>query len=773
MRYKFSDLVDIVGFQKTMQSLYAVTGIPHGLSDAQGRILFSVGWQDFCINRIREKPGTDCPCRQSFRFVRELRGDPFCVGYRCVNGLLCYASPVMVENRQVAGVFVGQLLHEPLDEDIFRGQALEIGFDEGGYLEALHKVPVISEVQVRDFMGLLVQIAQGLAEKGLESQRLLKNTPPLDGSARLSRKSRGELESQINQGKADLAEAKKAFIDEIVVHERVVEDLKQLNAELRTSQEQTALMLHSVQMASGSLELNQVLERIAEMLASATGMPHCGIYLMDDDQNVLVRHAGTKSLSVTQLALMKNLPFDPAQFPLVQEALDKKKSIICQDAITDARVNHQILPPLDIRSMLVVPIQMSDRVLGVALNYTLGESHTFTKEDVELASGVANSVALAVENARLYGEIRQRLAESQGIQRVTTSLLRKMSLPEVLEIICNEALNLTDATGSAVLLLESDGWLRVTSAAAGGALSALDRLPIDGSLAGQAARTGELVLVNEVSSLKLDYLRDLDIKTLIAAPLKVESTIIGVLDVINKVGGFTKDDARIISLFADQAAIVIDHTQLHQKVEQMVIMEERQRLARELHDSVTQALYSANLYAEAARRSLSAGKKAVALENLQKLREMTREAMLDMRSLVFELHPLVLEKEGLLAALQTRLAAVEGRSGLKTEIRVEGEGQLPITIEKELYRIAQEGLNNVIKHAKAKSVRIGLKYGDQSVCMELWDDGTGFDLEAASASGGMGLPGIEERVNKIGGTLTLESSPGEGTRLSVMVPLVR
>ena len=108
-------------------------------------------------------------------------------------------------------------------------------------------------------------------------------------------------------------------------------------------------------------------------------------------------------------------------------------------------VNYQILPPMDIRTMLVVPIRLSGRVLGMALNYTLGEKYVITQEEVELASGVANSVALAVENARLYGETRQRLAESQGVQRVTTSLLRKNSLKEVLEIICNEALNLTDA----------------------------------------------------------------------------------------------------------------------------------------------------------------------------------------------------------------------------------------------------------------------------------------------------------------------------------------
>jgi signal transduction histidine kinase len=566
-----------------------------------------------------------------------------------------------------------------------------------------------------------------------------------------------------------LAEAKQALIDEIVIHERVVDDLKSSNAELRKSEDRTALILHSVQMANGSLELNEVLERIAEMLAIATGMPHCGIYLIDEEKNFLVRRAGTSSLNQAQLEMTRHLQFDPTQFPLIQEALDNKQPIICQDARSDQRVNHAILPKMDFRSMLVIPIRLSGRVLGIALNYTLGETKSITKEDVDLASGVANSVALAVENARLYGETRQRLAESQGVQRVTTSLLRKNNLRDLLEIICNEALNLTDATGSAVLLLEEKDLLQVTSAV-GEILSSLDKLPVNSSLAGQALLSGEAVIFNDIGIFDLDYLHNLGINSLLASPLKVESKIIGVLDVINKVGGFTKDDLRIISLFADQAALVIDQTQLHQQVEKMAVMEERQRLAREMHDSVTQALYSVNLYAEAARMALAAGKSDVSMENLKKLREMTRDALLEMRLLIFELRPSILEHEGVVSALQARLSAVEDRSGLKTEIRVEGERRLPIFIEEELYRIAQEGLNNAVKHANARNVKIKLKYTQKNVTLELWDDGVGFDKETARGSGGMGLHGIEERVRKVDGTLEIESAPGKGTTLRIIVP---
>jgi signal transduction histidine kinase len=156
--------------------------------------------------------------------------------------------------------------------------------------------------------------------------------------------------------------------------------------------------------------------------------------------------------------------------------------------------------------------------------------------------------------------------------------------------------------------------------------------------------------------------------------------------------------------------------------------------------------------------------------NLKEVRNMAREAMYDMRLLVFELRPFMLEKEGLVPVLRARLAAVENRSGLRTEVLVEGERRLPIAIEEELYRIAQEGLNNVVKHAKAKSVRIHIQYEDESTSLEVIDDGLGFNTQTADQSGGFGLQGIKERVQHLRGSLEIESAPMKGTRLNVRVP---
>jgi signal transduction histidine kinase len=140
-----------------------------------------------------------------------------------------------------------------------------------------------------------------------------------------------------------------------------------------------------------------------------------------------------------------------------------------------------------------------------------------------------------------------------------------------------------------------------------------------------------------------------------------------------------------------------------------------------------------------------------------------------MRLLIFELHPPVLEREGLVAALQVRLAAVEARAGIQTEIAVEGERRLPILMEQELYRIAQEALNNVMKHAKAQHVAIRLQFTDTTVCLQVRDDGIGFDPLTGRNAGGIGLRSIEERAAKVGGRITLESSLGEGTTVTVII----
>lgn len=206
---------------------------------------------------------------------------------------------------------------------------------------------------------------------------------------------------------------------------------------------------------------------------------------------------------------------------------------------------------------------------------------------------------------------------------------------------------------------------------------------------------------------------------------------------------------------------------LRQSEAEKAVVEERNRLARELHDSVTQSLYAVTLYGDAAARLLSSGQVEPAAGNLRKLRRTAREALGEMRLLIFELRPPILEQEGLAAALRTRLEAVEGRAGLKTELHVEGEGRLPPHVEEGLYRIAVEALNNALKHAQAHSISVSLRLEPGEVSLEVADDGVGFDLAAAVRSGGFGLEGMLERAQQVGGQLTVDSRPGQGTHVRI------
>jgi signal transduction histidine kinase len=155
------------------------------------------------------------------------------------------------------------------------------------------------------------------------------------------------------------------------------------------------------------------------------------------------------------------------------------------------------------------------------------------------------------------------------------------------------------------------------------------------------------------------------------------------------------------------------------------------------------------------------------------MRDTAQEALREMRLLIFQLRPPALEKSGLAAALQARLDAVETRGGIRAKLLVEGTfnaEQLPLPIQEELYHIAQEALNNALKHAHPQQVRVGLRFSQDAICLEISDDGLGFALASAQESGGLGLRGMRERAERIGAELDIESAPGRGTKVTVQVP---
>lgn len=215
-----------------------------------------------------------------------------------------------------------------------------------------------------------------------------------------------------------------------------------------------------------------------------------------------------------------------------------------------------------------------------------------------------------------------------------------------------------------------------------------------------------------------------------------------------------------------------------EQAEELAVTRERHRLARDLHDSVTQSLFSLTLFTQAALERAEVGDLHRVKQSLARIADTAQRGLKEMRLLVYELRPLALADAGLVGALQQRLEAVEGRSGVHTRFLVEpsGDVELPAELEEELYRITQEALNNTLKHANASSVTVTLAVtpsatNGQHLQLEVADDGCGFDPQTVGAKGGLGLTSIRERVASMGGELNVISSPGQGTVLRVDVDL--
>jgi signal transduction histidine kinase len=227
------------------------------------------------------------------------------------------------------------------------------------------------------------------------------------------------------------------------------------------------------------------------------------------------------------------------------------------------------------------------------------------------------------------------------------------------------------------------------------------------------------------------------------------------------------DDITLLLTIADQIGLFVERARLIKQAEQSAINEERQRLARELHDSVTQLLYGQVLFANAGLRVLEDGDHSPAKEFLNRIDQAAQQALREMRLLVHELQHNENLEYGLVESLERRLESVEKRTGMEAQFSVEGDINLNPDTEFGLYRIAEEALNNTLKHSGAHSVSVSLKFQGNKIILVIEDDGCGFNPEEKFSSGGLGMTNMCDRAQSIGARLDFASDPGWGTRVTV------
>jgi signal transduction histidine kinase len=433
-------------------------------------------------------------------------------------------------------------------------------------------------------------------------------------------------------------------------------------------------------------------------------------------------------------------------------------------------------PPM--KTFLGVPILLRGVAFG---NVYLTEKEggvDFTEEDEEVVMLLAAQAAVAVENARLYESATRWSRQLEYLNEIGNALASEIELPSLLELVAARLRELVAARLVLIGLPEGGGKLRFATADGEGAEAASGLIvDLEASKAGRVILRGRSERVDDiVDDPEADQVtaRRIGIRSALYVPLVVRDRTIGLLQAVDKLATdrrFTEDDLRLAEAFAARAAIAVDLSEratrgaLARAVEAQEL--ERRRLARELHDGIGQDLTSLLLGLKTIEDAEANGTVKQATADL---RELVVLALQDVRRLAVELRPSALDDFGLVPALERLGQTFMDQTGMVVELTDLFAGQrLPGDVETAFYRIVQEALTNVVKHAKAGRVSIFLTRTERGAVAVIEDDGRGFDPNAEHE--GLGLLGIRERLQLLRGSLTIESNEGAGTTLRIEVPV--
>jgi PAS domain S-box-containing protein len=384
------------------------------------------------------------------------------------------------------------------------------------------------------------------------------------------------------------------------------------------------------------------------------------------------------------------------------------------------------------------------------------------------------------EARRQEAEERRRIAE--GLADVVAILNSNQSLDEVLDFIAVQAGQLLENQAVAIYSLQSEQTALTMEAAQGlpiGYVAGAD-IPIGYGALRESIQIRQPVAVSDIPSTfrddeelaqdayqraLFDYWADI-YQALLAVPIVIKDEIYGgILLYYAKPREFMEDEVDLAMVFANQAALAIENARLRDQVQEAAATAERSRLARELHDAVTQTLFSASLIAEAMPRVWEHDQEA-GRQGMEELRQLTRGAAAEMRTMLLELRPAALTEKPLGESLRHLTEAATGRSRVPIGLAVEGDSSLPPRVQIALYRIAQEALNNIAKHAGASQVEVTLRSQPGRVMLGVSDNGSGFDPQDIRPDQ-MGLAIMKERAESIDAHLSVTSELGCGTEIVV------
>lgn len=382
----------------------------------------------------------------------------------------------------------------------------------------------------------------------------------------------------------------------------------------------------------------------------------------------------------------------------------------------------------------------------------------------------------------LEQRVRERTRELSALLEVSRNVASTLELRPLLALILNQLRTVVDYSGAAIITLEDEEFTILDYVGPMPRDQALKmRIPLKSPTVFRevAMQLAPLIISDLWAEPPLDAeIRRNLTQTLggffqythswIGVPLVVRDCLIGVLSIDHTEPGFyTPQTARLVWAFADQAAVAIGNARSFEQAQELAALEERQKLARELHDSVSQVLYGIALGARTARALLESEPHR-AVEPMEYCLSLAEAGLAEMRSLIFELRPESLEKEGLVAALTKQADALHARMDIQIHTHFCDEPLVSLETKQVFYRVAQEALQNIFKHSQANLVELNLENAGKTLRMTIRDNGRGFDV-SQEFTGHMGLLSMKERIQKIGGAFSIASVPQKGTTLQAEV----
>ena len=519
-------------------------------------------------------------------------------------------------------------------------------------------------------------------------------------------------------------------------------------------------------------DVSTTLRRVVEAAQAVFASDAAAILLYDPEQDLFLPAVPSVAVGLDERWLQRQ-GLEGAQV-LARQAARAQDVLVAPDQVPLPDLDVPLLAgPRPVVALCAAPLMSEGGVVGVVELYDAGpHPASYAVEDLRAFAALAG---LMIARARARERDHALVGRLQALDEASKAMAAELSLERVLQRIVEAAARIVGARYGALGVVGPDGYLVdfITTGLAPEERAQLGPLPRGHGLLGVLIRAGQAV---RVPNIQRDPRRvgfpphHPPMTSLLGVPVRVRGAVVCDLYLTDKIGApeFSAEDQGVIEMLAAHAGIAVENARLYAQLSELTLLRERERIARDLHDSIIQDLYAGTLQLEDLEEELP---DAAAQQRVQRLGAHFSDVIRDVRRYVEGLRARELEERPLHEALHTVVQEVQGRGGVLASYAVEGEPYaVPDVLATAMVQIAREALSNVIKHAGATQVHVGVTYEGARVVLMVRDDGRGFDPAAPRSATHQGLRNLRARAEEVGGTFRIDSAAGAGATVWVALP---